>query len=415
MSEIAENLSELINNFDPSKALEGGSAFYVEREDNPTEDLITFLSEMDNPVKVLYSGHKGSGKSTELNRLSLDKRITDKFIVVDFSVADELDIFNVKYIDLLFSIGARIFQNTLNLGKKFERKLLTRLNNWFATSKITEIETEIGKEKSRNLGAGISLHFVNLMGSLKLGDSRRERIRAVIEPQLKNLLDIINSIIDASEITVGKKILICIDDLDKLEPGPSEELFYEHGTVLALPRCSIIYTIPIGTVCSPKFGKLSRLFQESYTLPNVTIHDNSESREKREEGFMIMRKMVERRAKLNLFDAEALGEVTRLSGGVFRELSRLVRNSAVKAVYSKGDKIKIENVQRAASDIRNDYRRLLTEDQLTRLRTFYEHRVLEASERFQDLLQNLSLLEYRNHENWCDVNPIIVPLTKNNG
>jgi len=52
MSEIAENLSELINNFDPNKALEGGSAFYVEREDNPTEDLITFLSEMDNPVKV---------------------------------------------------------------------------------------------------------------------------------------------------------------------------------------------------------------------------------------------------------------------------------------------------------------------------------------------------------------------------
>ena len=55
------------------------SAFYVNRPDNPMEELKTYLLTSPGYDKILFSGHMGSGKSTELNRYSLLPEIREKF------------------------------------------------------------------------------------------------------------------------------------------------------------------------------------------------------------------------------------------------------------------------------------------------------------------------------------------------
>ncbi len=87
---IAKDLDQAYTNFDPQ--LPGYLSFYVERRNNPLGKMRTALMR-DNPrpPKFLFSGHRGSGKSTELNRLMADARIHGKYFIVHYSIRDVFD------------------------------------------------------------------------------------------------------------------------------------------------------------------------------------------------------------------------------------------------------------------------------------------------------------------------------------
>ena len=65
------------------------------------------------------------------------------------------------------------------------------------------------------------------------------------------------------------------------------------------------------------------------------------------------------------------------------------------------------DVEWAASEIRNEYRRILDKDDLKLLKKVSENNKLEYTERLRPLLQLLALLEYRDEENWCDIHPVL--------
>ena len=64
----ARDLDTAYINFDPAQPLPSDSEFYVKRKYNPLEQIKRDLlrSNIYQP-KFLFSGHRGSGKSTELN------------------------------------------------------------------------------------------------------------------------------------------------------------------------------------------------------------------------------------------------------------------------------------------------------------------------------------------------------------
>lgn len=71
----ARNLIEAYNNFnvEPLKTVEEFADFYVERPEgspSPIEELNDRIEHATNSEKYLFLGFRGSGKSTELNRLS---------------------------------------------------------------------------------------------------------------------------------------------------------------------------------------------------------------------------------------------------------------------------------------------------------------------------------------------------------
>jgi len=69
-------------------------------------------------------------------------------------------------------------------------------------------------------GAGFSA-IVNLAGKVKTQVITREVTRDVMTPRLSDLIDAINRILMDAEKELGKKILVILDDLDKvnLEKG----------------------------------------------------------------------------------------------------------------------------------------------------------------------------------------------------
>ncbi len=80
---VADNLDLAWSNFDPFYPLPADSPFHVEREGKPLNKLIrALLREHRQPPKYFFSGHRGCGKSTELNRLAADDEINKKFVTI---------------------------------------------------------------------------------------------------------------------------------------------------------------------------------------------------------------------------------------------------------------------------------------------------------------------------------------------
>jgi len=107
---VAEDLDLAWSNFDPFFTLPADCPFHVERAGKPLNKLIrTPLRQHRQPPKYFFSGHRGCCKSTELNRLAADDVIKKQFFIVKYSVKDVCDVNNLNYVDVLFSMGAQLY------------------------------------------------------------------------------------------------------------------------------------------------------------------------------------------------------------------------------------------------------------------------------------------------------------------
>ena len=81
----AQNLAEVIRYFNPQQPLRDKPLrdWYIDRPGNPLAQMRTYLQGLalhDTPVKILFTGHTGSGKSTALNKLA--EEIKNQFFIV---------------------------------------------------------------------------------------------------------------------------------------------------------------------------------------------------------------------------------------------------------------------------------------------------------------------------------------------
>lgn len=108
---------------------------------------------------------------------------------------------------------------------------------------------------------------------------------------------------------------------------------------------------------------------------------------------------------------DALELAITMSGGVFRELNRIMREALDEALYHERAKVTIADVEKGVGEIRSEYRRILIHSQLDILQQVYTTNLIEEIEDKEMvglLLQILAILEYTNGENWFDVHPLLI-------
>ena len=401
----ANNLREVYRVFDPQEPLkgEGLREYYVERE-SPINAMIRAIKSADKPSKILFAGTRGSGKTTELNRL-VDK-IKNDFFVVSFSIKDRLDMIDVKYTDILLAIGSGIYEK-ITEEIELDEKLKKGLDDW--SERVVEVIKE--KQKGLELGTGFNA-IVKLVGTFKSQSTTKEIMRRAVEPRMSDLIENINRIIFAAEsdAKLGKKLLVVVDDLDKIAPKQAEELFFGYATALIQPACKIIYTVPITIPFSSKFQQVIRYFDDHRILPNMKIFERDGTLNTSNQSFM--KEIALNRMDENLITENALELAIENSGGLLQDFVRIIRNSANMASEKENEKIEKRDVEKIISDIRNDYIRTLDKadfDLLRKIKTAHEK---EGGERFQSLLFNLVILEYLNDSIWYDVHPSIKGILK---
>jgi hypothetical protein len=173
------------------------------------------------------------------------------------------------------------------------------------------------------------------------------------------------------------------------------------------PDIAVVYTVSSPLFYSSEFEAIR---DRAVFLPNVKLHPFECPGDRHSEGYDTMHTFVYKRMSPDLIAPEALDEAICMSGGVFREMCRVVRYAIGQARVKGRSRVEMEDVQRASAEIRNEYRRILTAEQRRLLLKVHTHDRLDQPNKLGPLMQMLAVLEYRNDDNWCDVHPALVPL-----
>ena len=401
---VAEDLDLAWSNFDPFFTLPAHCPFHVEREGKPLNKLIRALMRQHRqPPKYFFSGHRGCGKSTELNRLAADDEINKRFFIVKYSVEDVCDVNNLNYVDVLFSMGAQLYIQYIDAGKELEPELLKELESW---GRSIELEQEKTKSAGVSVKGWISAFFLSVQAKIKSEHTTRKIIREQIEPKLSVLIDKINLIIADIEGKEKKNVLVIIDGLAKPSFEQAKEIFYNNFTAITQPACYIVYTVPISIFFGPEMR------ESKFFLPNIKLHTKNDRNGIDEDGYELMRTFVYRRMKKKLIEPEALDLAIKMSGGVFREGARIMQIAADSAIENERGRILKKDVERAEREIRSDFKRILESDDYNALNEISKSNDIRGIEKIGHLLHNLSVLEYENEENWYDIHPTLEELVK---
>jgi hypothetical protein len=327
---------------------------------------------------------------------------------VEVSAAQSLNVADLNYVDVAMACAAALFREVTDQarGIKIPTALWKDVLN-LLTNEIT-VETTIRVPKSGSMGAKVNALVVSIEGKYGKETETRQTLRKRLFPYLNDLLQQANGVCQEIEQVTGRPPLIIFEDLDKPDLADAHDLFFEHATTLNSMACRIVYTFPISLSYSSDFAGYIGDYSWHFLLPNVSLYQRDNTPDA--EGHATLKAVVTRRVSESLFGDGALDEIIELSGGLMRDLIRLGRGAALMSLTAGASAITPAILQQVAAEIANAYRRSLLPAHYDALRKAQETREIIPDDTVRQLLQNLSLLEYRNTEAWCNVHPIVRPL-----
>ena len=412
-------------------------AFYIDANKARGEKTRSKLSlllknNMDINQHVLFIGYRGCGKSTELNHL--EKDIQDDFLVINYSVFDELDPNNFNYIELVIVTMQKLFLLVKDSNVNLDTEYIDSIDSFFKITETVEVDetaTDAKIEAGAKAGAKIPFiadFFVKLTASIKASNSIKKTTKEKYEPKFSTLLNHCNNLISQIRNNLGnlnkKDILIIIEDLDKANLSQSESLFYEYANQITSLRTNIVFTFPVALKNNSKFKTIENYFSNTYELPMIMISDKKAN--KVEKGVQTMLEIVESRMSIDLFENESiLQNLICYSGGCLRDLFSMISDAGENAMVEDRNKITMEDEKYAYNKIKKGYKNTIAdvlekENVIIKAEEFYEvlNKLNENAKKTIDntrieliLLQNLSILGY-NGEGWFDVHPIVKDILK---
>lgn len=238
---------------------------------------------------------------------------------------------------------------------------------------------------------------------MKLEPATRVEIRQTFEKDITGLIAVINAITAAIYKQEGRFPLVLIDDMDKPDLDKARAIFHDRLEIMTQPHCAIVYTVSSALFYSKEFDAIR---DRAIFLPNINLTKPDQAGIN-ETGYQTMRKFIDLRMTPSLITEEGRELAIHYSGGVFREMARVMRTSIGNARRRGAQRVEVSDIEWSATEIRNEYRRILDKNDLQLLQKINQTKKLQYVDRLRPLLQLLAILEYRNGENWCDVHPAL--------
>ncbi|MEG4941760.1 P-loop NTPase fold protein [Microcoleus sp. F4-D5] len=389
------------------------------------EDVSTDL-DLQEPGEfntILFTGHRGCGKSTELKRIQ--SRWENDYRVIYIEFDQELDVLDAEYTDLYLLFINKVADDLTKLRLKFDSKLLERFESWFKeVTKETEETVQSSVSVETEASAGSEIPFIykltaKLLGQIKGSSQQKKVIRETLQRNLSRLQTDINLLLkDAFEKLrrkypdrYQKGFLVIVDNLDRIPPNVANHLFFDYAPQLQELDCTIIYTVPISVIYSYK--NVSNLFGNPNIVPMVNIYEFNRSEcnlnynQQRLEG---VASLIEQRVDVSaLFDdRQQLLDLAKASGGHVRQLMQITRSACRTAITRKHSKVLAEDVTYALNQQQFDFERSTpTPEYYTILARVCIDKDINKDEIGQTLLFNISVLEYNGNSRWNYVNPLV--------
>jgi hypothetical protein len=423
--EPATTLREAFQATNPQQSLGSGDPYYVDLMQARNSRATVYMKQtIENCAEgqyspIVLSGHRGSGKSTELRQL--EQALGSSCFMLYLDVTDFLDPQDIDYTDLFLLVCRQILESLHEKKVSLSESLLRDVEKWFMdVTKETEESVKLSAGVITGATAGVEIPFIarlfaKLTADAKAGSSRTTSTRQELDRQFSGLSSSTNVLLTAASQALRDankpyQLLIVFDNLDRLPPKKSEELFFGHGSQLQEMACHAVYTVSIDTYYSRRH--LASIFPNHQIIPNVKLRASKSSSEPNRPGIDALLQVIQKRLSVRVLPQPSTlaEEFVRRSGGSIRQLIRLLRE-AVQSAQARGLAI-IDNeaLEDGARFIQQDYERMLEPSDYKLLAHTHGTKSIEKDVATMQLLSNLAILEYNGKELWHDVNPVIEPI-----
>ncbi|MBM3314016.1 hypothetical protein FJY70_05450 [candidate division WOR-3 bacterium] len=385
---------------------------WVERLASPVE-----LS--DEPLLLLFTGLRGSGKSTELARLAarLEKPAGAHLLTVTVDAEDVLDV--TSEIDIPDIIATIVSETERRVRLVEDRSpehalrdgYITRLWDWLTRTDVSLASMQVG------IPSGPSF-----VADMKTNPAFRQKVRSIITSRLPAFLSEARKemvTLNDRAIQQGYRgLMVIYDSLEKLRGTTSnytevlnsaERIFASSAPYLQLP-VHVLYTVPPALV--------TRRIEHVEFMPMIKLHERGPERRPWEPGFAAARELIRCRVP-----DEALGELLGPSfedrlrqlivwtGGYPREIVRLLRRIIELNEFPTSD----SSFRRIWDELQDEYRKVILEDAFEWLARVAAERYLvlpsEEHRQVADLmLNNNVIMRYLNEQDWFDLHPAVCNL-----
>lgn len=405
---------------------------YVPLYEDPTSAPTDPVHEMQTTIEwsavdsaQLFSGFRGTGKSTELRRL---KRGLEQAgcVVVLCDMKDYLNMTTaVDVSDFLLAAAGAFGEAMARDATPGGERVLHEgywARSWAFLTRTRVDLSEVGLSvKGGGSGAEAGAQIkLNLKNDPTFRQVLQDRLKGHLGALVKDVHGFFGECIAAlrrEHKNEDLRVVLLLDSVEQIR-GTSinaaevaaalETLFEGHADKLRIPSMHVVYTVP--PWLKIKAPGVAGLYTNSQTIPCVKVrHQNGQTCNA---GVKALERIVEKRGdwKRLLGDQAALDELLLASGGYLRDLFRLLQ-TVLRLARHDGLPAQ-ERIRRLAFDeVRNSYLPIANDDARWLQRINASNGTeLDGQGRLHDLARFFDthlVLTYRNGEEWVAVHPLV--------
>ncbi|MBE9141048.1 ATP-binding protein [Nodosilinea sp. LEGE 07088] len=367
---------------------------------------------------ILFTGHRGCGKSTELQRIR--RQWEQDYRVIYLEANEETDINDAEYTDFYLIVIKQVEFALRSMGLSFDPTLQKSFEDWFKeVTRETEHSVENSVSVTGEASLGLEAPFiakllVKLLAQIKGADKQKTVIRQTLQRDISRLKADINLLLKDAYKKIKalhpKGFLLIFDNIDLAPPHVGEHLFFDYAAQLQELNCTMIYTVPISVLCSSK--NIANSFGEPHIVSMVNIYQLERDRcdlAYAPEGLQQMARILAKRVDMTaLFASKAeVLALAQASGGHVRQLMQMMRSACQTASTRKHPKVQAEDVDFAIKRQQFSFERFVPDEHYPLLAQVCLSKNISKDETGQLMLFNTSVLEYNGLDRWNYPNPAV--------
>jgi len=356
-------------------------------------------------VKIIFSGHMGCGKTTELRQLHQEVNSPRAYLSVFIDFQENTSINQFEPEDFFVFLIAGLVACLETSAITYDRSAFDQIAaEWLE-------EGEVREELSRDykfIHSGDSSFWSSTMRGalsdlLSSGSTTVRAIRRVIKTRAAELLNKLNSALDDVRSAVqtagaGRDLLFIIDNSEKMHSDKYHALFIENPLLVRDLKAHLICSVPIDSFYDIEASKIKDLYQPE-PMPMIRVNERS---------VPALKQVISKRIDADtFFEPGVLDFFAQKSGGCLRQLFRLV-GQAVR--QTRGAKINQAEAEKAALKLGQELRERLSQ---RHMQVLLSGQYDTGDREVRQMLYGLQLLKYNGDSHDIVPNPLLLPYLSN--
>lgn len=389
---------------------------------NAVDEIANEVDWQEGGGVCLFTGQRGTGKSTELKRLK--RLLEEKGAVVFYVDLSEFILLTkeIEITDFLISVAGAMSEavQTRFGGSPAGRGYWERFWHFLHSEVVLEdvtVKADLAKVTA-----------VEVKASLKNDPTFKQRVQEASRGYVAKLVQqahtFLGDAVDYVRQTTGnsdQKVVLLLDSVERIRGVGSEadkvfqsvrNLFFAHANHLFIPKLHVVYTVP--PYLSVLAAGAGSLMGGAVTRRLVSTHIfNGRTRERDPEGFKTLSKVIDLRFPewRTVLSGDAMDRLAEASGGDLREFFRLIRYCLPSVQGDSQLPLSGAAVQPAVESVRREMLPIPANLLRWLKRITETHETCLGDEKdlgmLAHFLDNRLVLNYRNGDDWYDIHPLL--------